>query len=168
MNKEIENILIRAESQCSMAVSHVGAANRPHREHEAHVWVTTAFDRLRKKLSGYRLISPSSKTDDILERIAQWIVGQYSGHPWGDLEEDDILGFKDDAMELLELVKSLDYRPGLKALKNEKLKSIALDCFGSRDGVWPILPKSGKSIQVAMELAAKAQYDSDKEQLKGG
>ena len=45
------------------------------------------------------------------------------------------------------------------------LKRIALETFGTNDGVRPKIPKSGKVIQTAMELSFKAGYDQAPDEL---
>jgi hypothetical protein len=42
-------------------------------------------------------------------------------------------------------------------LSPERLKQIALDSFGTRDGIRPLMPKKGEDIQEAMEDVANHQ-----------
>ena len=46
-------------------------------------------------------------------------------------------------------------------LSDEELRRMALDCFGSRDGIRFIFPSRGEKIQEAMEDVAQAQRDAD-------
>ena len=46
------------------------------------------------------------------------------------------------------------------------VKQIALDVFGTKDGIRPQFPRTGEKIQEAMELSFKAGADAAMELLK--
>lgn len=53
---------------------------------------------------------------EAIEKIARWIVGQYTGHSWSELSPDEKEGFRDDAGEIDAIYKSLGYIPPGKVI----------------------------------------------------